>query len=470
MKHSVLLESRDRFHQFVKMYEPLLRRKAQRSHLNLYLKGLVSMLERKSIEPIALAQGADVRRLQDFIGASPWDSEALLVEHRRHVRETLGSADGVLILDKTSFPKRGDKSVGVARQWCGQRGKVDNCQIGVNLAYVSEHGHAFLDRRLYLPEDWARDMKRRKACGVPEHIEFRTSWHLGYEMVVRTQREKFPHSWITGDEEFGKATKLHDWLSEHGERWIFEIPKSRRVHVAISQGKNVSDRERAKQLRKLCPGRPRFARSDRLKDTLPNWAWSEHTIRAASKGPVRVAAAFVRVRFHRNGKRFGPEGWLIITRTLDKQGQVKYFQSNAPANCGHEEMLRAAFARWAIEEDHGQGKNETGLGHYETRSWLGWHHHTALSFIAHHFLVIERNRMGKKISRDDNRGSAARDRRGDAAGSSANGKLCQADETSAETKSRCAPLSLEVVHDTLEKKSPADLVPGTPDSRNAYFM
>jgi SRSO17 transposase len=323
------------------------------------------------------------------------------------VCETLGSPTGVFILDPTGFPKRGDYSVGVARQWCGQLGKTENCQIGVNLTYASEHGHTFLDRRLYVPRSWAFNQERRRAAGIPDDVVFRTSWQLAYEMIGTACAEGLPHIWITGDEEFGKVPRFHDWLSEDNERYIFEVPVKTRVWLTLPRGRIRGRKRLLERLAELGPGRPRLVRVDQIGKELPRRAYSEVHIRNASKGPIRVQAVALRVRFHRGKKKARPEGWLVLSEGLDQQRKRKFFVSNAAPDSSLVSMLSAGYARWPIEQDHGQGKNETGLGHYETRTWAGWHHHTALSFLGHHFLVMQRNRLGGKISRDDGRGNAA---------------------------------------------------------------
>lgn len=443
MALSVLTESIFEFRRFIRRYQDLFRHKAQRQQFEAYLRGLIGPLERKSIEPIALDQEIPWYRLEHFIGRSGWDSEGLLAEHRRYVRETLGSPRGILILDPTSFPKRGDKSVGVARQWCGQLGKEENCVVAGNLAYASEKGHTFLDRRLYLPESWTENRRRRRAAGVPHDVVFRTSGELAYEMISKARRDAFPHAWIIGDEEFGKLPWFQDWLHEDGERYVLEIPCSHRLWVTLPRRRIRGPKGLSERLRMRGPGRPRLVRGDVLAGELPKRAWTVHEVRDGSKGPIRVRAALLRVRLHRQQKVQRREGWLLITRTLDQQRQTKYFQSNAAADVPIKELLRAAFARWPVEQCHGQGKNETGLGDYETRSWLGWHHHTALSFLAHHWLILERNRLGKKIPRDDGRRSATRLLRRGADGARASAQVGPADATSAKPESHRAPVPLE---------------------------
>lgn len=229
MKLSDLHASRRRFETFVSRYEGLFRRRSWRRFAGQYLAGLLGALERKSIEPIALEAGIPDRTLRHFIGQAGWDEEALLTEHQRHVVETLGDNQGVLVIDSTGFPKKGPHSVGVKRQWCGQLGKEENCQVATTLTYASIHGHAQPNRSLYLPEEWAKDYKRRRKCRVPEGVVFRRSWELGLEMVEEARRLNVPHSWVTGDEEFGQSGEFHDLLDRMGEQYIFEIRSNTHV-------------------------------------------------------------------------------------------------------------------------------------------------------------------------------------------------------------------------------------------------
>jgi len=407
MQYSELRRCQPAFEKFCRRYEGFLMDSRLRQFLRPYLLGLLGPLERKSIEPIALEQEIAMRPLQYFIGASPWDERPMLAEHRRHVCETLGSEKGVLILDPTSFPKRGEHSVGVSRQWCGQLGKQENCQVGGNLSYASEKGHAFLDRRLYLPKSWAFDLKRRRKAGVPDDVVFRTAWQLAREMILIAHQEGIPHAWITGDEEFSKSMRFHDWLDEIGERFIFEVSVRAQVWLTLPRGRIWGREGLLERLATLGPGRPRLTRVDKIAEELPHRAWTEVLIRNASKGPIMVKAVALRVRSHYGFKKARPEGWLVLSETLDQRPERKYFFSNAGPDSTLNAMLSAGYSRWPIEQDHGQGKNETGLGDYETRTWLGWHHHTALSFLAHHFLVSQRNRLGGKIPGDDRRGGAA---------------------------------------------------------------
>ena len=219
-----------RLTEFARRYERLFGRPELGRHARVYLRGLLGGAGRKSVEPVALEEGVPVRTLQHFVGQARWRDERVLAEHQRHVSETLGRAHGVLVLDSSGFPKQGRHSVGVARQWCGNLGKEDNCQVGVFLGYASERGHTLLDRRLYLPRAWAQDRERRIEAHVPDVVSFKPGWELAWEMVLEARRRDVPHAWVTGDEEFGKSYPLADQLHAYGQAYVFEVPTTYAVY------------------------------------------------------------------------------------------------------------------------------------------------------------------------------------------------------------------------------------------------
>jgi len=278
-----------------------------------------------------------------------------------------------------------------------------------------------VNRRLYLPKEWCEDEERRRECGVPDDVRFQTKGDLAFELIAQARTVGLTHGWITGDEEYGGAVPLHKRLEALGERYVFELASNTRVWASLpAEGSKFGRGGLKSRLREIRAGRPRSVQVRKLARDLPANAWREYTIRAGSKGPIVVKAALLRVHFgprveRGRGPRPRPR-WLLITRTVSQEEEFKYFKSNDNADDDGgrlEQMLPAAYARWSIEQCHGQGKNETGLADYETRSWRGWHHHTALAMLAHHFLVCERIRLGEKIPRDDRgRVSPALHRRG----------------------------------------------------------
>ena len=214
---------RRRLTRFVQRYLPCFYRDEHRQHAQIILQGKLTGLQRKTTEPIAMEADLKRRPLQHFVGAGGWQDDAVLAELRRHVGEELGEADGVLVLDPSAFPKKGIESCGVARQWCGRLGKVDNCQVGVFLAYVASRGQTLVDGRLFLPHDRAADRKHRVKTYVPKEITFAEKWRLGLDLV-RTSGQELAHGWIVGDDEFGRVTEFRAALRQDKERYVLDVP------------------------------------------------------------------------------------------------------------------------------------------------------------------------------------------------------------------------------------------------------
>src|SRR3954471_4879892 len=376
----------DRLARFLERYLPRFRRVEQRHNAALVIRGLLGGLQRKTCEPIAVEAGVHRKPIQFLVGAGKWDDESVMAELRGHAGEELGDDRAVLILDASTFPKSGSDSCGVGRQWCGRLGKQENCQRGIFLAYAAARGYAPLDRRLYLPRDWAGDAARREKCHVPEDVEFREGWRIAAELIERSG-PALPHAWVVGDDEFGRPAQFRAWLRGRGERYVLDVPSDtivRDLECAPPPGRPPGH------------GRPRavpFRRVDAWAAAQPAGRWTRLTIRAGEKGPLRVDAMTVRVRT-RLEHRVGPEERLVVMRTVEAEPETHYALSDAAADVPLEEMVRARFARHRIEEVFEAAKGEVGLGQYEVRSWVGWHHHVTLSLLALWFLCCERRRVG----------------------------------------------------------------------------
>jgi SRSO17 transposase len=385
---------------FLQRYLPLFARQEQRGHAGAFVRGLLSGLPRKSIEPIAAQAGIPRKNLQYFVGAGAWEDRAVAAELRQHVAQELADPDGILVLDPSSFPKKGTDSCGVARQWCGRLGKKDNCQIGVFLAYVSAKGHAPLDAQLYLPRDWAKDAERREATHVPEDVSYRSTWQIGHELLRRCGSD-VPHRWVLGDDEFGRASQFRQRLREDRERYLLDVPCNT----------TVRDLDRRRSPRRKGRPDPRratpFVRADAWAAALPAKRWTRVTVRDGTKEPLEVEAVMTRVRA-RLGRRIGPEERLLVVRTLGPESKTTYALSNAPPRVPLAELVRVRSQRHRVERVLQEAKGEVGLAHYEVRSWVGWHHHVTLALLSLWFLILERRRIGGKNPGRDG-GSSARD-------------------------------------------------------------
>jgi SRSO17 transposase len=396
----------DELQAFHRQFQPLFQRREQRAWSLLYLCGQLSNLERKTIEPMVLSLlGADpnaIRGLQQFIGQGAWDSRPLMLHLHGLVSSWLGEEDGVIIVDGSGFPKQGRHSVGVAHQYCGALGKIANCQEGVFLVYAGQRGYAFVDERLYVPEEWFSEEARVRwqACGIPENLAFRTEPELGLEMIAAlVERNVLPFRWVTCDEKYGEIPAFLDGIAALDKWYLAEMPSDTRVWLrtpAIEPpGRGLLGRPRTHPRVKRTAPRPLELRT--LMTQLPRTKWQRRKIQEGSKGPLMVELACVRVTPVRD-QLPGLRCWAIFRRSLGSQPETKYYLCNAPADFPQAELAHLTGMRWPIETALEEGKGEVGLDHFETRTWQGWHHHMLHSFLAHLFLMRLRLLVQKKSS------------------------------------------------------------------------
>jgi SRSO17 transposase len=366
-------------------------RPEQFQHTLVYLMGLLGDTVRKTIEPMALALGVPVRTLQHFMGQSQWGTEPAVQIHQSLLADTLGEEDGVALIDESGVVKQGDDSVGVAPQYCGSVGKVANSQVGVYLGYVSRKGYTLADSRLFMPEAWFDDAHaaRRKQCGVPDAVQFQTKPSLGLALIQQAvQRGALPFRWVAADALYGDAPAFRDGVADLGKWYFTEVACSTRVWrrrpaVVLPHWTGRGPHPKRLRLRTLSH---QPTRVDELVRRLPQAAWARCKIKEGSKGPLVCDFAFLRITEARQNLP-GPNLWLVIRRNVDNPAVLKFYLSNAPADIALAELVRVSGLRWPIETTFEEGKGEVGLDQYETRSWLGWHHHMLLASLAHHFLV-----------------------------------------------------------------------------------
>ena len=277
---------RDHITRFLKRYLPLFYRQEQRGHAAAFVRGLLSGLQRKSVEPIAAQAGIPRKNLEFFVGCGLWDDEKVMVELRRHVCEELAEDQGVIVLDPSGFPKKGTHSCGVARQWCGRLGKQENCQIGVFLAYTSSKGHAPLDRRLYLPKDWVDDPQRRQECHVPADVTYRKTWEIALDLLRRSGPD-LPHQWVVGDDEFGRASEFRAALRDDHQWYVLDVPCN--TTVRDLDARRPPRKKGRKGRKRAVP----FVRVDTWARKLPADRWTRLTIRAGTRAPWRSRRSWV---------------------------------------------------------------------------------------------------------------------------------------------------------------------------------
>jgi SRSO17 transposase len=346
---------------------PRFARAEMRRRSRRYLVGLLSRVARKNGWQLAEAIGEPTPYgVQEFLNRAVWDADAVRDDLRAYVVEHLGDPDAVLVIDETGFLKKGTKSVGVQRQYSGTAGRIENCQIGVFLAYASAAGHAFLDRDLYLPARWTDDPARCQAAGVPAGVGFRTKPQLAQAMLDRALVAGVPAGWVTGDEGYGGNRRLRDWLAEQGLPYVLAVKRTEPLGAATAQG---SARVTA----------------ETLSAALPAAAWVRLSAGAGAKGPrwydwARVALPAAATR----------GAWLLVRRSLTDPTDLAYYVCAGPASTPLATLVRVAGTRWAIEECLEEAKGEVGLDEYEVRRWDGWYRHVTLSLLAHAVLAVTR--------------------------------------------------------------------------------
>lgn len=381
-----------RLESFMKPFVKIFQGQVASEHANTYVCGLLSNLERKNVESIAYRFGHSRLPLQAFIGWDAWDDEPLRLELRHQVKTYLGQDDGVLVIDPSAFPKSGRQSVGVARQWCGRLGKVDNCQVAIYLGYVSRKGHTLVDQRLFLPKEWTKEKARLDKAGVPKaYRAYRTRHQLALEILAKNSAD-LPHRWIAGDDEMGRPYWFRRRLEALNERYLLAVPSNTAMRDLEVEPPHYSGRGRPSK-------RPWYtvaAWSQSLDDAL----WQRIEVRDGSKGPLVVEAVKRRVMSRTHRRQPGDEEMLVVIRYRERDQQevvkVDYYLSNAAPETPLWEFARVAKAEHRIEECIQRSKSEAGLADYEVRNWTGWQHHQTLSLLATWFLVRETER-GKKM-------------------------------------------------------------------------
>ncbi len=389
---------------FQEYFSDCFRRKELKGHFKKYMAGQLSQLERKSIEPIALSiEGANVRSMQRFISKAEWDDDLIEYKYRNLVNGDMGHPDGALIFDESSFVKKGNDSAGVARQYAGSIGKVENCQVGVFAAYTSPYGYALIDKRLYIPEKWFGDdfEDRREKCGISENIKFKTKPQLAVDMLNGIFDEGIlPFKYILADSVYGENADFMtavDGLT--GKIYLVSIGSDSLCWLqgpgTIKKTYTYRGKVKSKTVLKADEKSPITVKT--FAENLNNFFWYRRKVSEGTKGPITYEFTKREVVLSNNGLP-SKTVWLIIRRSLDEKGEFSYsfFISNAPASSRLPLFTWLAGLRWSIEQCFQETKSELGMDHYEVRKYKGWHHHILICMLAHFFLWHLKIRLEKK--------------------------------------------------------------------------
>lgn len=357
-------------------------RSEPRARVREYVLGLLAPLERKNSWTLAERAGeAAPDGMQRLLTAADWDADAVRDDLRGYVVDHLGDPAAVLVVDETGFLKKGTRSAGVARQYSGTAGRIENSQVGVFLAYATPAGRTFLDRELYLPAAWTDDRDRCAAAGIGPDVEFATKPQLAMRMLARALDAAVPAAWVAGDEVYGQYSKLRVMLEEREVGYVLAVPVNQHVHTRLN---GPAGGHSGGQLVEL--------RADALAAQLPAQAWKKISAGRGAKGPRMYHWARAAVRpLETTGRGY----WLLARRSLSDPADLAYYLCHGPADTPLRELVRVAGARWAIEESFQSAKGEVGLDHYQVRRYDAWHRHITLALLAHAYLTVTRARTSK---------------------------------------------------------------------------
>lgn len=349
-------------------------RSEHRGRVLAYLKGLLSPVKRKNGWQLAEQAGEkSPDGMQRLLNNALWDADAVRDDLREYVVEHLSEENAVLVVDETGFLKKGDKSAGVKRQYSGTAGRIENCQIGVFLAYASSKGHTLLDRELYLPKEWATDTDRREEAGIPQEVKFATKPQLAREMLERALQAEVPCKWVTADTIYGGDRRLRMWLEEQEKPFVLAVTRSEPLWCNIGRG-------------------VRQERAAAIAASVSGGEWQRLSAGEGAKGPrlydwVRVPLERL-VWLTEEEPRW--EHWLLARRSIEKPEELAYYVVFCPINTTLEELVQVAGKRWTVEESFEITKGEVGLDEYEVRHWTAWYRHITLAMLAQAYLTVTR--------------------------------------------------------------------------------
>lgn len=391
------------FAAFCARFDDLFVRSESRLQARKYLRGLVAPLERKTSWQLAeLACDTTPDRMQRLLYRVLWDAEAARDRLEQFVSERFGDAEGIGVLDETGIPKKGTRSVGVAKQYCGAVGKLENCQVATLLTYASPRtgGHVFLDRRLYLPEAWCGDVERRRRARVPEPVRFQTKPQQARAMLEHAWELGVPMQWVTGDSVYGESTPLRHAIEQAGRWYVLAVTSVTRVWqerpALLAPAEQTGGRPRRKV--RLAPGASKPQTVADVVAQLPRQRWRRLSVGMGAKGARVYDWACLRVVESRDDLP-GPEGWLLARRSVSQPDEIAYYLSCAPRTIPLHRLAQVASTRYSVEQCIEEAKGQTGFDRYEVRTWPSWYRHITLTMLAHAWLADRRQQAepGGKI-------------------------------------------------------------------------
>jgi len=401
------------FHKYLGRFADCFSDRRSRDHLPVYLRGQLSDLDRKSVEPMALAAGVAPRTLQEFLSSLAWDHAKLRDRVQQIVASEHLDAVTVGLIDETSTEKKGTKTPGVQRQWCGHLGKVENCVVTVHLGIACGDFQCLLDGDLFLPESWNEDRDRCRAAGIPDEIVYRPKWQIALEQYDRVVAQGLRFDWLTFDEGYGSKPEFLRGLSARKQSWVAEVPKSvcgwLKPPRVTERPYRTNPKGRPRSKRRLVSGQPKARRLDELLKHHPqlrDQPWKQYRIDDREKGPSVWEVKHVRLHPTDENGLPGEAIHLLVARHVLQGEAVKYFLSNAPESTPTATLLWVALTRHRVERCFQDQKSELGMDHYEGRTYTGLMRHLYLTLVSYLFAMrAVLARRGEKSGVDSAAGS-----------------------------------------------------------------
>jgi SRSO17 transposase len=397
---SQIRQLKPKLRRFLKRFDAAFPRKDTRAHLPTYISGQLSQIPQKSVEPIAIKAGVAPRTLQEFLSQHHWDHDLLRDQLQYIVRDEHAGPHSIGVIDETSDIKKGDKTPGVQRQWCGSRGKKENCLVTVHLGYAREGFHCLIDGELYLPESWSVDRPRCREAGIPDDMTYRPKWKIALELYDHALKNGIHFDWMTFDEGYGSKPDFLRGLSSREQKFVGEVPCSftgwLKPPRVVTRAYHKNRRGRGRKVPRLAGGSQPAQRVDEFlnEPTFRDQSWRRWRVKDGEKGPIIWEEKHGLFTPKDEDGMPGEPMHLVVARNVLDPKEVKFFASNAPPETPVQKMLLVGFSRWRVERCFEDQKSEIGLDQYEGRRYQGLKRHLILSCVSYLFLSRMREEFG----------------------------------------------------------------------------